>query len=81
MVTAGESAPANKYVGGRIGHAADPYNVAVSYSLTDVDVTGAVTLSNWNIGGSWNFGRAKVSGYYGRLDLEGLAAGDARQDN
>jgi predicted porin len=80
MVAAGESAPANKYYGGRIGYAAGPFNVAAAYGRTDVDVSGSVTLDNWNVGGSWNFGIVKFSGVYSQLDLGGGPL-DAQQRN
>jgi predicted porin len=81
MVAAGENAPANKFFGGRIGYAAGPFNVAAAYGDTDVDAAGNVKLNNWNVGGSWNFGPAKLSGFYGSIDISGLAAGDVKQDN
>jgi predicted porin len=81
MAAAGENAPANKYLGGRIGYAAGPFDVAAAYSQTDVDTAGNVTLDNWSLGGSWNFGVAKISGFYGQLDLDGLAVGNVTQDN
>ena len=81
MVAAGEGAPANKYFGGRVGYAAGAFDVAAAYGTTDVDVAGNVKLDNWNIGGSWNFGLLKLSGFYGSMDLGGLAAGDVKQDN
>ena len=70
MVAAGEAAPANKYFGGRIGYAAGPFDVAAAYGNTDVDVAGNVKLDNWNVGGSWNFGLLKLSGFYGSMDIE-----------
>jgi len=81
MVAAGEAAPANKYFGGRIGYAAGPFDVAAAYGDTDVDVAGNVELANWNVGASWNFRVVKLSGFYGSLDLSGLAGGDVQQDN
>jgi predicted porin len=81
MVAAGENAPGNKYLGGRIGYAAGPFDVAAAYSDTDLDTAGNVTFSNWNLGGSWNFGIGKVSAFYGSIDIDGLAAGNAKQDN
>ena len=81
MVAAGEAALANKFFGGRIGYAAGPFNVAAAYGDTDVDVAGNVKLDNWNVGGSWNFGPAKLSGFYGSIDISGLAAGNVKQDN
>ena len=81
MVAAGEAAPANKFFGGRIGYAAGPFDVAAAYGTTDVDVSGDVELDNWNVGGSWNFGMLKLSGFYGSMDIGGLAAGNVKQDN
>jgi predicted porin len=37
--------------------------------------------ANWNVGGSWNFRVVKLSGFYGSIDISGLAAGDVKQDN
>ena len=81
MAAAGENAPANKYYGGRIGYAAGPFDVAAAYGYTYVDAAGNVTAPNWNLGGSWNFGLAKVSAFYGSLEINGLPGGDAKQDN
>ena len=81
MVAAGENAAANKYFGGRVGYAAGPFDVALAYGNTDVDTAGNVELDNWNVGGSWNFGLLKLSGFYGSMDIGGLAAGDVKQDN
>jgi len=80
QVAAGEGAPGNKYYGGRIGYAAGPYNVAAAYGRSDVTVSGSVTMDNWNVAGSWNFGVVKLSGFYGSIKLDG-GAGDADQDN
>jgi predicted porin len=81
MVAAGENAPGNKYVGGRIGYAAGPFFFFNDTATTEIYTAGIVTFSNWNLGGSWNFGVAKVSGFYGSIDIGGLAAGAAKQDN
>jgi predicted porin len=80
QASAGEGAAGNKFVGGRIGYASGPYNVAAAYGQTDVTVSGSVTLENWNIGGSWNFGVLKLSGNYSSMTLDG-AAREADQDN
>lgn len=80
QVAAGEAAPGNKFYGGRLGYSAGPYNVAAAYGRTDVTVDGSVTMDNWNIGGSWDFGVVKVSGFYGHLELDGARA-EADQDN
>lgn len=81
MVAAGEASPANKYYAGRIGYAAGPFDVAAAYGYTYVDVAGNITAPLWSLAGSWNFGVVKVSGFYGSLEINGLAAGDAKQDN
>jgi len=80
-VAAGENAPANKYYGGRLGYGAGPYDVSGSYGHTDVTTSGSITMEQWNLAGSWNFGVVKVSGYYGQIRIDGLAGGDATQDN
>jgi predicted porin len=80
QVAAGEGAPGNKFIGGRIGYARAPFNVAAAYGQTDVTVSGSVTLDSWNIGGSWDFGMLKVSGNYSSMTLDG-AANEADQDN
>jgi predicted porin len=79
QVAAGESAPGNKYYGGRIGYAAGPFNVAGAWGRTQVAQN--VDLDNYNVAGSWNFGIAKLSGFYGHLELDGLGGSNADQDN
>jgi len=76
MVAAGENAPGNKYFGGRLGYAAGPFNVAGSWARTQVLLTPDTNGTNWNIGGSWNFGFLVASAYYGRLEIS-----DASQNN
>ena len=62
-----------RYVGGRIGFAAGPFDVAAAYAdqrRNDLIVGGSTPRqSTWNIGGSWDFGVAKVLGYYDHEDL------------
>jgi predicted porin len=81
MVAAGENAPANKFYSGRVGYAQGAFDVAAAYGYTYVDAAGNVTAPSFNLGGSWNFGVVKVSGFYGALEINGLAGGDAKQDN
>lgn len=52
----------NKYVGGRIGYAAGPVNVAFAYGTTETPSTD--DLDTWNIGASYDFGFLKVMGQY-----------------
>jgi predicted porin len=74
-VAAGENAALNKYWGGRIGYAAGPFDVAAAYGETAVDAEDTLDMSNWNIGGSWNFGAfGKVSAFYGQISIDLPAA-------
>jgi predicted porin len=71
-----------RYVGGRIGFAAGPFDVAVAASQERFVTTQAIGVvaggaggttfnatpgskqNTWNVGGSWDFGFAKLLGYY-----------------
>ena len=69
---------AARYIGGRVGFAAGPFDIAGSYSeekFRAAQSTGAsggfgvvipvgATQKTWNVGGSWNFGFLKLMGYY-----------------
>ena len=67
-----------RYVGGRVGFAAGPFDVAVAYAQQKYN--GAVNniagtrdeQKTWNIGGSYDFGVAKILGYYDRDTVAGL---------
>jgi predicted porin len=80
-VAAGEGGPGNKYYGGRIGYADGPYSIAAAYGVTDVTVSGDVTHSVWNIGGSWNFGFVRVMGFFARAEVSGGVFAGSDQDN
>jgi predicted porin len=67
-VSLGEGQFGNKIYAGRLGWAAGPFNVAGSYGLTEA--SGTQDLTNWNIAGSWDFGFAKISGFYGNIELD-----------
>lgn len=54
---------ARSYTGGRLGYANGPIDVAVSYGSTKVDLTGGKFKST-GIGGSYNFGVAKLMSHY-----------------
>ncbi len=75
QVAAGENTPGNKYLGGRIGYAAGPFNIAGAYSRTQVTVSAAPPLGgdefnrNYNVGGSWNFGFLQLMAFYNRYEL------------
>lgn len=80
-MAAGENAPGNKYWGGRIGYAAGPFDVAGSYGKTDcLDVACNIDMTVWNIGGSWNFGFMKLSGFFGDMSADGLGQKAGRQN-
>jgi len=81
QMAAGENSQGNKYYGGRIGYAAGPFDVAASYGKTDcLDLACNVDLDNWNIGGSWNFGFMKLSGFFSSISGSGNG-NDAGRDN
>ncbi len=67
QVAASESGttPGNpgRYVGGRIGFAAGPFDIAGSYAEQKF-VSGATSLKSANIGGSYDFGVFKLLSYY-----------------
>ena len=79
-VGAAEGTAAGRYIGGRLGFAAGPFDIAAAYSTERVNTGGfnvttvsgapvapaanAQAYKSANIGGSFNFGFAKVMGYY-----------------
>jgi len=65
MVAAGEGNNAGRYVGGRVGFAAGPFDVAVAYSQERVVSLGSGnSYKTFNVGGSYDFGFLKLMGYY-----------------
>jgi len=87
---AGVSAPSNnntstipgagnqKYYGGRIGYAAGPFDVNFAYSETQLNAFNNNPLGDkfkvWNAGGSWDFGVAKLYGYYNEVKFQNFKA-------
>lgn len=70
MVAAGEGG-AGKYYGGRIGFAAGPFDIAFAAGRQDVGVSGgAPRFEHMNVGGSYDFGIAKLMGQYNRETLK-----------
>jgi predicted porin len=64
---------ANRYLGARVGYAAGPINVAIAASRSNSAGTTAATqfkYKNWNIGGSYDFGMAKLMAKYGVNDSD-----------
>lgn len=62
MVSAGEGIDGNKYIGGRIGYAAGPIDVAVAVGNTDL-VSGT-DFKQSNVMFNYNFGFAKLHTFY-----------------
>lgn len=44
-------------------------------------VSGNVTATAWNVGGSWNFGVVKLFGFFNQLDVDGGSFAGSDQDN
>jgi len=65
QVSAGEGVDANKQVSGRVGYAAGPLNVAVSFGSTD---TLPNKFKHNNIAGSYNFGFLNLMAQYDQQD-------------
>jgi len=72
QVAAGELAAGQKYMGGRIGYAAGPVNVAVAMGKTKKTTGGSVSMvddfSDTNVGASWNMGFMNLMGQYSKRD-------------
>jgi predicted porin len=79
QVAAGENVPGNKYIGGRIGYAAGPVNVAFSAGKTEVG--GTVDLKTWSVGGSFNMGFATLMAQYHKSEADGIPGGTLDQTN
>ena len=78
MAAAGEGNTAAKYVGGRLGFAAGPFNVAAAvgrqYAATASFPTGVLAgtgrFQTWNIAGSYDFGLAKIMAQYNNEEFK-----------
>ena len=75
MAAAGEGTAAGRYIGGRVGFAAGPFDVAVAYAQERVNTGGAAALGvsipaveekykSANIGASYDLGVVKLMGYF-----------------
>ncbi|MDM0066891.1 porin [Variovorax sp. J31P207] len=71
---AGDNARAGRYIGGRVGYAKGPVDVALAYgqsTLASNFFAGTTqTLDIWNLGGSWDFGVVKLFGEYSNNKLK-----------
>jgi predicted porin len=70
---------AGRFAGARLGYATGPFNVAIAYGRTsgsDALLPGATALqttpdvSDWNIGGQWDFGMAKLLAEFDRTKMQ-----------
>ena len=66
MVAAGEGVAGNKHIAGRIGYAAGPVSVAVSYGSTET--ANALDWKRFNVGGSYKIGDATLMAQYNTSD-------------
>ncbi len=71
MVAPGEGGP-GKYVGGRVGFAAGPFDIAAATASQDVIAGGATKFDFFNVAGSYDFGVAKLMFQYNNEQLKGL---------
>ncbi len=63
MVAAPEGVNTGKYIGGRVGFAAGPFDIAAAYAQSGI--TGTTEKAKTaNIGGSYDLGVVKLMGYY-----------------
>jgi len=79
QVAAGENTPGNKYIGGRIGYAAGPVNVALA--LGNTEVTGTRDQKAMNVAGSFNAGFMTVFAQYHRYTVDNTTGADPKQTN
>ncbi len=65
-----------RYIGGRFGFGAGPFNIAVAASqvrfgaASAPGIIGEDKVNTYNVGGSWDFGFLKLLGYYNHVKLE-----------
>ena len=78
--TSNLSTPSNqgRYIGGRVGFASGPFNVAAAYGRTEgAETFASPDVRDWNIGGQWDFGMAKLMGVWDDAKYESVA-GDVK---
>jgi predicted porin len=65
-----------RYVGARLGYGSGPFNVAIAYGKTEgAETVASPDVKNWNIGGQWDFGMAKLLAVYDNAKYEAGALG------
>ena len=65
-----------RYVGGRVGYAAGPFDVAAAYGTTRIPNNS--DFRQYNVGGSFNLGVAKLSALYHRAEYTPNVAGQGQ---
>ena len=77
MVAAGEGTSGKKYVGGRVGYAAGPFDVSGSYAQTTVtaNASGDDKYKVAILGASYDLAMVKLSGYYSQTKWGDLKLG------
>ena len=69
-IAAGEGTSGKKYAGGRIGYAAGPLNVSLSYGQTTVTpVTGDDKYEFMTLGAAYDFRVLKLTGYVSEMEF------------
>ncbi len=63
MVAAAEGVVPGKYIGGRVGFAVGPFDIAAAYAQSGI-AGSTQKAKDFNIGGSYDFGVIKLLGYY-----------------
>jgi predicted porin len=88
MAAASEGAPGSptavgnfgRYLGGRIGYAAGPLNLAFAYAAQRLDATvGRPSHKTFNLGGSYDLAVVKLMGYYHR-EMESYTGVDKNEN-
>ncbi len=79
MVAAGEGVAGNKYIGGRLGYAGGPVNVAVAYGKTEI-VSNRDQMG-LNVAGSFNFGFMTLMAQWHKYEVDITPATSRDQTN
>ena len=68
QLAAGEGTTGNKYIGGRIGYAAGPVNVAAAVGKTEIN--GTTDMNAMNVGASFNMGFMTLMGQWHKYKVD-----------
>jgi predicted porin len=73
MYALGQGNDNNKYWGLRGGFASGPFDVSLAYGETELGASAVIPASDklkvMNVGGSWNFGVAKIYGLWNKTEV------------